>query len=193
MNAWVVITFAAGVVICGLGIYTAIRSMQQGHERVRDQKGQNENIPMTLMQIRSIWAMVNILAGSGLIIYLIISRPITDFFEDASYRIVVTVILTVMLLINLFIMIPTSRKGKWSDLLDERDQQVLDKATNFQIAGILLINAIWAVGLTEYYWSVQTIPIQFPYLMFWSSFLMLFLSRSVGIIYGYWWMNHYGN
>ncbi|NQV29457.1 MAG: hypothetical protein HQ508_01095 [Candidatus Marinimicrobia bacterium] len=90
-------------------------------------------------------------------------------------------------------MLPTSKQGRWSKLLDEWDEIVLSRASAFQLSGLLILSVIWTIGLSEYYWKAGSIPIVIPYLMFWSNFLMLFLSRSIGMVYGYWWMDHYGN
>lgn len=195
MNLWLIVTISAVFIISALGAYLGVRAIRTIRTAGASQGDieSGEKIPMALLQQRALWNILSIFIGIAIMFWLFLGHTVTDFFQDTALRISLTVVLTATLLVNLFLMLPTTKKGKWAKHFDERDELVLNRASNFQIIGILILSVIWTVGLTEYYWDAGSIPIDFPYLMFWSNFLMLFLSRSIGIVYGYWWIDRYGN
>jgi len=195
MNLWLYLTISVAFIISALAAYLGVRAIRTIRS-ARAQQGDNdssEKIPMALLQQRALWNILSMFVGVSIMFWLFSGHTVTDFFKDTTLRISLTGVLTVTLLVNLYLMLPTTKKGKWARYFDERDELVLNRASNFQIIGILILSVIWTVGLTEYYWDAGSIPIDFPYLMFWSNFLMLFLSRSIGIVYGYWWIDRYGN
>ncbi len=195
MNTWLIITVSIAFLVSAFGAYLGVKTLRSLRDRKRalTENGEQQKIPMAAIQQRALWNILSMFIGLIILFWMFDGHAVTDFFKDDTFRISSTGVLCVMLLINLFLMLPTSKKGKWSELFDERDELVLTRAGTFQLVGILLLSVIWTVGLTEYYWTAGAIPIDIPYLMFWSNFLMLFLSRSIGIVYGYWWMDRYGN
>lgn len=195
MNIWLSTTMMGTFLVSAMAAYLGVRALQvlKLRKAKMEQGGEQISIPMALLQQRSLWNILSITVGVLIMLWLFKGHAVTEFFQNDRLRISLTVVVALTLMINLFLMLPTARKGRWSKLLDERDHLVLSRATNFQIVGLLSLSVIWTIGLTEYYWEAGAIPIDIPYLMFWSHFLMLFLSRSVGIVYGYWWLDHYGN
>ena len=195
MNFWLSTTMLAAFLISATAAYLAVRALQVLKLRKAkiDHGGEVIKIPMALLQKRSLWNIVTIATGVSTIMWLFKGHAVTDFFQNEEFRITLTGVIMVTLGISVLLMLPTSRKSRWSKLLDERDRLVLSRATNFQVVGIMILGFVWTIGLTELYWEAGTIPIDIPYLVLWSQFLMLFLSRSIGIVYGYWWLDHYGD
>jgi len=195
MNIWLSSTMLGAFLVSAMAAYLGVRALQvlRLRKAKMEQSGEVVNIPMAILQQRSLWNMLSISIGVAIILWLFKGHAVTEFFQNDKLRISLTAVVALTLLVNLFLMLPTSQKGRWSKLFDERDELVLQRAGSFQIIGILILSVIWTVGLTEYYWEAGSIPVDIPYLMFWSNFLMLFLSRSIGIVYGYWWIDRYGN
>ncbi|MBC8375408.1 MAG: hypothetical protein H8E26_05125 [FCB group bacterium] len=195
MNIWFGVTMVSAFIVSALAAYLGVRALQvlKVRKAKLEEGGEIVNIPMAILQQRSLWNILSITIGVLIISWLFKGYAVSEFFANDKLRISITAVVAVTLMVNLFLMLPTSKKGRWSKMFDERDELVLSKASNFQIVGLLILSVIWTIGLTEYYWEAGSIPIDIPYLMFWSNFLMLFLSRSVGIVFGYWWLDHYGN
>ena len=195
MNIWFGVTMMSAFIISAFGAYLGVRALQvMRAKRILSGEGDSSiKIPMAILQQRSLWNILSMFIGIGVMTWLFSGHSVSEFFQNASLRISLGSVLTITLLVNLFLMLPTSKRGRWAKHFDERDDLVLQRAGSFQISGILTLSVIWTFGLTEYYWEAGSIPIDIPYLMFWSNLLMLFLSRSIGIVYGYWWIDHYGN
>ncbi len=195
MNIWLSVTMLSAFIISALAAYLGVRALKniRATRKLNEQRDESVKIPMAILQQRSLWNILSMFIGIIVMAWIFDGHSVSEFFQNDTLRISLTAVLTATLLINLFLMLPTSKRGKWAKYFDERDELVLQRAGNFQIVGILILSVIWTVGLTEYYWEIGSIPIDIPYLMFWSNFLMLFLSRSVGIVYGYFWIDRYGN
>ncbi len=195
MNIWFGVTMVSALFVSGMAAYMGIRALQRLKERKSQLEAGGEiiNIPMAMLQKRSLWNILSITIGVLVISWLFKGHAVSEFFADDKLRISITAVIALTLMVNLFLMLPTSKKGRFSNMFDERDELVLTKASNFQIVGLLLLSVVWTIGLTEYYWEAGSIPVDIPYLMFWSNFLMLFFSRSVGIVFSYWWLDHHGN
>lgn len=69
--------------------------------------------------------------------------------------------------------------------VDERDRAILERAPAAQGAGVLVVLAVWVVGLAEQFWSTGAVPVFYLYLVFWSCLLVHLLALPVGIIAGY--------
>jgi hypothetical protein len=195
MNIWFLTTMIAAFILSAVGAIIGVRTLRamQARKGIVNHGDESLTIPMAALQQRALWNIFSMFVGMGIMVWLFSGHEVTDFFEDDRFRIWLTSVIVLTLLINLLLMLPTSRRGRWSKLFDERDELVLSRASAFQLTGLLCLSVIWTIGLTEHYWNAGSIPIDIPYLMFWSNFLMLFLSRSIGIVYGYWWLDRYGN
>ncbi|MBT4359836.1 MAG: hypothetical protein HOD11_02585 [Candidatus Marinimicrobia bacterium] len=195
MNVWLIVTLSLGFVVSALGIYLAVRTLQKMRTGQFNSEGDGaaDDVSMAIIQKRSFWNILSMFIGICIMTWLFWGHSVSDFFQNTSLRISLTSALTLTLLVNLFLMLPTSKRGSWSKMFDERDELVLQRAGAYQISGILLLSVVWTFGLTEYYWDAGSIPIAIPYIMFWSNLLMVFFSRSIGIVYGYWWIDRYGN
>ncbi len=194
MNIWFLTTMLAAFLLSAVGAFIGVRTLRSVRFRGSHIPGSEEiTNPMADLQRRALWNLLTMFVGISIMLYLFAGHSVTDFFKDDTFRIGFTFVVAMTLVINLILMLPTSKRGRWSKLFDERDELVLSRASAFQLTGLMILSVIWTFGLTEYYWNVGAIPIDIPYLMFWSNFLVLFLCRSIGIVYGYWWLDHHGN
>ena len=195
MNGWMSLTIMISIMLSILGSIIGVRTIRRLRLMARGRSDAElpTPMPMAMLQTRAMWNLVVTTLGIAVLFLMFAGQPITEFFWDARYGGSLTLVIMIVIIINAIMMAPTGKKGKWARLLDERDEVVLALANQWQIIGLVILSIIWTIGLTETYWDSRSIPITFPYLMFWSNLLMLSFSRSLGIIYGYWWLNHYGN
>lgn len=70
-------------------------------------------------------------------------------------------------------------------VLDERDRSILSRSLAVESAVVLLSVLVWTVTLTEAFWNEKTVPLEYIQLLFWSTFILAVLGRSLGIILGY--------
>ena len=70
-------------------------------------------------------------------------------------------------------------------VIDERDRAILDRSFNVESMVVLLALATWTITLTEVYSQDGAVPVAYLQLLFWSTFLIAIIGRSLGIILGY--------
>jgi hypothetical protein len=156
-------------------------------------EGEKVAIPASPIQRRALVSMLITLATIISVTILYLRHGVVAMSEVDSLRHLFTLIVIATALIDGATMIPfIPLAGSKRLLADERDRQILRGAPAFQGVTLLLLSVIWAIALTEGYWYQQAIPIQYPNLIFWTNVLFFFLSWSVGVLYGYWRMNVYG-
>jgi hypothetical protein len=144
-----------------------------------------ESLPTTRLQRSAFWALLLgiplIVTAGGIVAWF---GP-TAFDEDDSVRLSVTG----LLIVGLFVLAaPTLLAGIWAnrgDELDERDRAILARAPAGQAAAILIVLAVWIIGLQESYRGQPGIPQVFLYLIFWSCVEVSLLASNVGILIGY--------
>lgn len=69
--------------------------------------------------------------------------------------------------------------------VDERDREIVNQAPAVQLIAALVTLAVWASVLTRVYGEDGSVPLVFPSLMCWSTFIVSVLARSTGILLGY--------
>ncbi|UCC60259.1 MAG: hypothetical protein JSV02_00070 [Dehalococcoidia bacterium] len=123
---------------------------------------------------------------SAAVLGILIINGATSFYDDNMMRWTVTGLIIGMLAAWAVLIAPfSSSKGRMKALYDERDEAVLRRASGAQLWGIIGALLAWSIALTEIYWDQGTIPIVFPYLIFWSILMVNTLSQGIGILIGY--------
>lgn len=69
--------------------------------------------------------------------------------------------------------------------MDERDREIMNRAPAMRSAAILVTVAAWSIVLTHAYQDEGSVPVFFPNLIFFSTFMVSILARSVGVLMGY--------
>jgi hypothetical protein len=115
-----------------------------------------------------------------------IARGVTSFDDDFVLRAITYVLCVGGLLVYAVTLRIKRRKPDSSEVLvDERDKEIVRRATMVQVWAVLLSLFIWAIALTEAYWGQKSIPIIFVYLIAISSLIVNILAQAIGILIGY--------
>jgi hypothetical protein len=77
------------------------------------------------------------------------------------------------------------KPGRSEVLIDERDKEIVRRATMVQVWAVLISLFIWAIALTEAYWGQKSIPIIYAYLIAISGLIVNILAQAIGILIGY--------
>ena len=126
------------------------------------------------------------MAASAAILALLITKGVTDFYDDDGTRWTFTALVVGMTVAWAVILAPVFRSsGRAKAFMDERDEAIIRRATHVQLWGIIASIVAWSIALTEVYWDQGEIPIVFPSLMFWTVIIVNTLAQAAGIIVGY--------
>lgn len=143
---------------------------------------------------RNAWAALITISLMLFVIMLIIANVgVENYFQDDSLRAqILLVILGSWIVYFLITLLSDFRvsfllKGRKTPKikLDERDKDIIRKATRFQVLTMTLALMGWSVGLTEFFWEEGAVPIGYLYLMAISILFISMAGQSLGIIFGY--------
>lgn len=141
---------------------------------------------MTPLQKRA-WLGLGVGVGMSLgIIAVFIARGVASFDDDSVMR-GITYVLCVggLLVYAVTLRIKRRKSGQSQVLVDERDKEIVRGATMLQVWAVLISLFIWAIALTEAYWSQKSIPLVFAYLIAISGLIVNILAQAIGILIGY--------
>jgi hypothetical protein len=183
---WVLI-LVIGLIVAVLGLGLSLRAGPWRMAAAADLAEDTPDLPMTPLQKRAWWSLGIGLAVSTVIVLVMVTKgPTTSFVEDRGLRLLTTALFLAGMASYLIILIPTRLRGSRADVfMDERDRRILARAPVVQLFTAFVALSIWAVVLTEVYWDRQVVPIVFPHLILWSTFLLSLLGSSAGILLGY--------
>lgn len=141
---------------------------------------------MTPQQKRA-WLGLGVGVGMSLaILAVFIARGVASFDDDLVLRGITYVVCIGGLLVYAGTMRIKRRKSGHSEvLLDERDKEIVRKATMVQFWAVLLSLFIWAIALTEAYWDEKSVPVIFVYLIAISGLIIGIVAQALGILVGY--------
>lgn len=108
------------------------------------------------------------------------------WYHDDPVRLTVTALMLAAIVVLGFF---SMRVGRWSArgdaALDERDRAIFDRAPSAQRVGLLVMLAVWTIGLTEAFSGTKLVPVVYIYLVFWSCLLVDLLALPIGVLFGY--------
>jgi hypothetical protein len=143
---------------------------------------------MAPLQKRALYSLsAGLILTAALIAGFIIRGDITAFDTDEGFRYLVYAVLIGVPLIYLILVNLTLRKPTQ---LDERDRRIMERAPKVQLISIYFTLAAWIIILTEVYRETGQIPDVFLTVIFISVLIISTLAQSLGILIGYWGMNH---
>lgn len=147
------------------------RSMPEGEATKRTS--------MTPLHKHAWWSLViGVVVALVMLAVVSIEGP-TSFDESEAARLSITGLFVVALVAYAITLLMLLRGA------DERDREIMNRAPAVQLVATLLTVAVWAVVLTRVYSDGGSVPIVFPNLIFWSTFIVSVLARSVGVLLGY--------
>jgi len=141
--------------------------------------GPSEHTSMTPLHRHAWWSLVLGLAVALVMVAVVSIEGPTSFDESARARLSVTALFVVALLAYAITLVMLLRGA------DERDREIINRAPALQLIATLVTLALWAIVLSRVYDDDGSIPIVFPDLIFWSSFIVSVLARSIGVLLGY--------
>lgn len=181
------VTAASGVVLLLVGMGLLIRSLlrERRAKMVLDDQGKAIRLPLAPLQKRALLSLAIGVVMSAAIVAVFLVKGTVSLSEEKGMRLLVTALFLGGIGSYLILLLRTSGKGG-STALDERDQRILTQAPAVQVMAMLIALAAWAITLTEVYWDEGAIPIDYPYLVFLSVFIVNMLAAAFGILLGYW-------
>ena len=141
---------------------------------------------MTPLQKRA-WLGLGVGVGMALAIGAVfIARGVTSFDDDLVLRAIAYVLCVGGLLVYaVTLRIKRRKPGRSEVLIDERDKEIVRRATMVQVWAVLISLFIWAIALTEAYWDQKSIPIIYAYVIAISGLIVNILAQAIGILIGY--------
>lgn len=150
------------------------------------QAAPGEPLPPTRLQLLARWTLIVGLAvvvvAAGVVAWFGPDR----FYEAARVRIPVTVLLLLALVVFAAFALQAARwASQAGGPLDERDRAIFEKAPTLEGTPMIIVLAIWLVGLQETFWSAGAVPLVYLYLVFWSLLLVKAMALPIGVLIGY--------
>lgn len=175
------------IVLVGLGLLGAGAAMYLAPMiwRRRSLAGLGD-VPPTPLQKRAWWALAFGVVWCGALVVITTRTDPSAMMENRSERLLFTAVLVGGLLVYVMGLALLKRGNRGGTVvLDERDRTILARVGGIQSGFMLASLAVWAIALTEVYWDEGSIPVAYANLIFWSTFVVYFVSHSLGILLGY--------
>jgi hypothetical protein len=140
-------------------------------------------------QLKRAWAslIIGILFFAIIIAIIINNEPLT-FIENKSIKgLVYGIMVLGLILYGLVVLYFRSHEQKNLVKIDERDNIIGMRAMKYQLWIRSLVLFIWMIALIETYEFPKSIPLVFPYFIFFTTIISGALAQSLGIIIGYAW------
>lgn len=120
----------------------------------------------------------------ALVVTFISKGGIDTFVVDQGFEALMVGMMVVGFLAYFITLLVT--RGKHGEVtMDERDRAILAKARATQLWATVVILAVWMVSLGRFYWDQGQVPVQYLYIIFMSTILIVITAENVGILLGY--------
>lgn len=184
ITLWLAMSTATTLVAAGIILFYIHSERRRNDGRLTDEDGRPIRLPLTVLQVRALWALGLGTITLFLIMLVFIDRGAEHYYDQNGMRVLVYLIaLGGASAYGLVHLVTAVRNRGWRK--DERDIAVLHWAPTVQVTGMTITLAMWAIGLTEAYWSTGYVPIAFPILIFLSTLIVGGLFQALGILIGY--------
>ena len=145
---------------------------------------------MAPLQKRALFSFViGLVLAIALIVVLVIQGDVTSFDRDPNLRYVMYAVLIGVPLVYGILCDVTLRKPTQ---IDERDRLIIERSSRAQWLAVIFLLVAWTIALTEIFHDERQVPVAFLTLIFVSALIISPLAQSLGILLGYWRMNHNG-
>ena len=145
---------------------------------------------MPPLQKRALYSLaIGVVLAIALIVVLAAQGDVTAFDRDPNLRLILYAVLIGVPLVYLVLANLTLRKPTQ---VDERDRLIIESSSRAQWLAVIFSLSAWTIILTEVYRDQGQVPIAFLNLIFISTLIISVLAQSLGILLGYWRMNHNG-
>lgn len=183
---WAVLTAVTTLMVAALILFYLYGEWKRGRQRteLKDDDGQPLRLPLTMLQVRALWALGIGTLTLAAIVMIFLDRGVQNYYAQDDMRILVYLVAFGGAAAYMLVHVITGIRNR-GRVKDERDIAVLHWAPTVQVTGMTLTLAMWAIGLTEAYWSVGQLPIAYPILIFLSTLIVGGLFQALGILIGY--------
>ena len=135
---------------------------------------------MAPLQKRALYGLVlGVVWAIAIVVVFIMNGGVSIFSEDTGFTLILVGLFIGGIIANFLVMRKPSQ-------VDERDKLIKDRAPNIQLWAVFIALFVWSFSLTKFYQDEGQIPVDFPYLMLNSLFIVNVLAQSLGILIGYW-------
>jgi len=143
---------------------------------------------MAPLQKRALISLILGLVFTVVLVVLFVNwGGVAGFASNSTSRLILSALFVAMLLAaGALLGAPRRGQNGAKVEVDERDLAIMQRAPQVQLLAVMLTLAGWVIGLTEYYWEAEVIPVMWPYLMMWSTLIASTLAQSLGVLIGYW-------
>ena len=143
---------------------------------------------MAPLQKRACFGLVfGVIWAVALIVVFIVKGGVEAFNSDSSFRLIVDALWIAGLIVYLILFMSIVRSPQQ---VDERDRLIMDRAPRVQNIAIIFALVAWTIALNEVYHGTGHIPSVYLYIIFMSVLIVSQLAQSLGILIGYWRMEH---
>lgn len=170
-----------GLVLAVIGAVVRLRPLVRRRGRDADLG----KLPLTPLQRRAWWGLAIGLVWSVALLWVVLRTDPITMMESHRERILFTLVLLGGILAYGGVMIAMRPGRSHRVVIDERDRTIKLRAMGIQSGMTLASLLIWTVALTEAYWGEGAIPVAYPSLIFWSTFVVFLVTHSAGILLGY--------
>ncbi len=183
---WALIA-GVGAILFAAGLWSFVRAgFPVGRPAAAAGAEGDAELPTAPQQRRAWWGLGIGAVMSAAILAAFIAYGPPTYFQNPAFRFLTYGLFALWLIAHLVMLRLTRPGAGGSEVVeDERDRAIRTRALTVSLVAVFVTLAAWAVGLTEYYWDEQAIPIDYPYFMLWSVLAVGLLSREVGVLMGY--------
>ena len=128
-------------------------------------------------------ALYGLLIAVGVVVaclVIFINHGVSGYFTDPAVRIPVAAVFAAGALIWGAMMWLTRGRGRTPR--DERDILISNRALKVQLISVFTALFVWAVSLTEIYFSAGLVPVVFPFLIFLSVIFVNLIAQAVAVL-----------
>ncbi len=135
---------------------------------------------MAPLQKRALYGLVlGVVWAIAIVVVFIMNGGVSIFSEDTGFTLILAGLFIGGIIANFLVM---RKPGQ----VDERDKLIRDRAPNVQLLAVFIALAVWSFSLTRFYRDEGQIPVDFPYIMLYSLFIVNVLAQALSILINYW-------
>lgn len=182
---WLLVAVGGGVLFV-LGAAPFVKRLLPAHDVAsRQAAAELAGLPPTALQKRARWSFfVGTVVGVAIFAALAQWGP-AELFANRSLRLPLLGLFMASVVAHALVLSVARPRRSGPERLDERDRLILTRAPALQSVAVVVSLALWSIVLEEVYSDAGAVPLQFPFLIFVTTFIVQMLALAGGILVGY--------